>query len=329
MPGQLRLGDNCVTMEGITVSDQQEVSADDDNVFYMCDLRGSGGIGMGRNNVIGQQVVLESRRDPDFNAEEDVVSVQLVIGDNNIFHPKCKIRARGGKIVIGDNNIFEECCELICDSPEVTGLPSGASGFGLASSGMRIGDGNRFCTGCVVRAACVNNDNCIGIRSVVEPGVCINDRVLLAANATLPSPLASYTPQPESSLDGGGTEGGGGDGEGVVRRDSAASTGEGASISGGGGGSSSGSRIRGRECGSRGSSDEPWNQVSLVPVCMVPGSSSSVLRPTELPPRVAEEDRIAPSLMDEEFDNDLLEHRRLLREGHAAIASLAAGGGAR
>ena len=33
MPGQLRLGDNCVTMEGITVSDQQEVSADEDNVL--------------------------------------------------------------------------------------------------------------------------------------------------------------------------------------------------------------------------------------------------------------------------------------------------------
>jgi hypothetical protein len=199
---------------------------------------------------------------------------------------------------------------------------------------MRIGDGNRFCTGCVVRAECVNNDNCIGIRSVVEPGVCINERVLLAANVTLPSPLASYNPHrpdavasaaaaaaAEEEEEAAALDGRGEGGSSTFRR--ASSMGPIASSS------SSSSRVRARECGSRGSADEPWEQVSLVPVCMVPGSASAVLRPTDLPPRMAEEDRFAPSLMDEEFENDLVEHRRLLREGHTPVAATAVGGAAR
>ena len=54
---------------------------------------------VGNNNVI---------------CETSILTGNIIIGENNIFHPKCKIMSEGGgRIVIGDGNIFEETSQVL------------------------------------------------------------------------------------------------------------------------------------------------------------------------------------------------------------------------
>ncbi|KAI8814576.1 trimeric LpxA-like protein [Cladochytrium replicatum] len=98
--------------------------------------------------------------------EEAEVRGHIVMGENNVVHPKCRIISQGsGSIIIGSNNIFEENASIINRTSET----------------LVIGDDNLFEVGCVFEGSSIGNSCIIEAKAVVGRGTTLGSNCIIGA----------------------------------------------------------------------------------------------------------------------------------------------------
>ncbi|KAJ1445064.1 hypothetical protein M885DRAFT_551097 [Pelagophyceae sp. CCMP2097] len=89
----------------------------------------------------------------------------VMLGAGCQVHATARLVASGGPIIVGDGNLIEEHAVL----------------ENAAGSEMRIGRGNRFEVGCVVRARQIGDYNVFKARSLVEQAAVVGNGCCIGA----------------------------------------------------------------------------------------------------------------------------------------------------